>query len=481
MPRRPHTRTAFAAVFFSSLLACLVLLCAARPVPAFFTDVTVVDEAEMGREFDKMLRNMVPMVEDPLITEYVERVVKRVFEAMPPQPFRIKTAVINHSALNAFAVPGGYVYVFTGLLAQLETEDQFAAVVAHELAHVSQRHVADRMEKMEEVGYLSLLGSLAGIVVGSTSSGGNTAELGQALAVGSQAAGAAAYLTYTQENEREADHVGIQYLTAAGYNPAGMPETFDIMKKNQFRGRSSKLPPYLSTHPRTAERSNYLRQRVASMAEEVRQRGNSVEQFRRVQAVVRGKMSDPVWAEAMLTSIPAPERTCMDQMALGIVSARLKRTQDARDYFTNALACGGDDPLVLREAGRYYFMEGDFRQAGRYLQKALFKNPGDLYSLYYNARLMGEQGQYTSAIKYLRQILEKLPEDGEVHYYLGRYLGQDGQTFQAHLHLAYSAMYGRDPKQARFHARKAEALANTPEKTARLDTLRQDMAARYDD
>jgi predicted Zn-dependent protease len=415
------------------------------------------------------------MEEDPVINDYVKGVVDRVYEAMPPQPFRVTTAVIRNQSLNAFAVPGGYVYVFTGLLAQLETEDQLAAVIGHELGHVSQRHVIDRMSKMESVGYLSLLGTLAGFVIGTTGNS-NTSEMGQALVVGSQAAGAAAYLTYTQENERQADHVGLQYLVAAGYNPWGMPQTFDIMGKNQFRGRSSKLPGYLRTHPQTAERSAYLSDRIRNMDEDVRSRKDTTEKFLRVRAVIRGRMSDPVWAEATLAAIPEEKRICVDHMALGMAQARLKKTADARASFERALGCGAADPLVLREAGSYYFKEGDFDRARQFLQKALVMNPRDIYALYYNARLLGEQGEYPEAIKYMNKVREQLKTDAEVHYHLGRYLGASGDLFHAHLHLAYAGVYGNDPKQAQFHTKKAEALADTPDKQAELEELRQTRA-----
>ncbi|MBU1248105.1 MAG: M48 family metalloprotease [Proteobacteria bacterium] len=455
-------------------LWCIALsLCLLFPAPeahALFGKTTVVDENEMGREFDKKVRKMLPIVEDPFIHNYVEGVVNRVYETMPPQPFQVTTAVILNDSLNAFAIPGGFVYVFTGLLAQLESEDQLAAVISHELAHVSQRHVIDRMEKMEKVSLASTIGTLAGVFIGATGNA-DTSKMGQALAIGSQAAGQAAFLSYTQENEREADHVGINYLVAAGYNPAGMPETFELMLKTQFAGRSSTIPSYLSTHPKLSERAGYLHDRIKEMATDVVSRNNSLAQFRKVRSLVRGRLSDPTWAEATIVNMNPTEVSCYDRMALGMVNARMKHREPAEQAFEQALLCGGSDSLVLREAGSYYFKTGNFEKAKGYLQKSLFMNPRDVLTLYFNARLLGEEGHHSEAIRYLQEVLDQIKTDAEVYYYLGRYQGAAGDLFHAHLNLAYSALYGNDTKQYRFHLDKAQTQANTPEKKLELDTL----------
>ncbi len=465
-------------------LLCLVIIASLLTSPitanALFGDISVVDEAEMGREFDKKIRLMVPIVEDPMIHDYVEGIIKRVYKTMPPQPFRMTTAVIAHGSMNAFAVPGGFIYVFTGLLAQLETEDQLAAVISHELAHVSQRHVVDRMQKMKKVGVASLIGMLAGVFISATTKGSGR-EMGQALTVGSQAAGQAAFLTYTQENEREADHVGLNYLIEAGYNPNGMPETFDIMLKNQFRGRSNTLPNYLRTHPKLSERTGYLRSRIKNMSKEIRLRQNTRKTFLKVRALIRGRMSNATWAKATLSSMSENQRTCYDYMAIGMVNARLKHDALAKSAFEDALVCGGDDPLVLREAGAYYFKTGDFVQARQYLQKSLVINSRDIFCLYYNARLMGEQGYYKEAIGYLKQVLEQLKTDSEVYYHLGRYQGADGDYFHAHLNLAYSALMDNDLKQFNFHKKKATGLASTEDKKNELEKLNDKYKERNND
>lgn len=127
------------------LVAQLLLPLTARAF--FFGGVSLKDEKEMGHKFDVAIRSSLPMVDDPEVSKYVDGLVRRLVKAIPPQPFTFTSGVILHNAMNAFAIPGGHVYVFTGLIMNFEDESQLAGVLSHELAHVTQRHVASRLER----------------------------------------------------------------------------------------------------------------------------------------------------------------------------------------------------------------------------------------------------------------------------------------------------------------------------------------------
>ncbi len=456
-----------------TLLLLLVLAPCLVWTPAMaglFGEITIKDEIELGREFDQKLRKQLHLLEDPMVTTYVDDVVQGIVAHMPQKlPYPVTTAVINNRTMNAFAIPGGYVYVFTGLLLGMESEDEFAAVMSHELAHVSQRHVAKRYEDMQLANLGALLGMIGGALIGIAGQGEQASEAAQALMMTSQGAATAAFLLYTQENEREADHVGMNYLVAAGYNPNGMPDTFEHMIKNKWRNSSSNLPSYLATHPALSERIGYLRDRISRMPPEYVNRNTDNQRFLRVKAVLRGRIDDPSMVLAEYND--QAEHTCLDHMAAGMAALRLKKSNEARAFFDKALACGGDDPLVLREAGRFYFKEGSLDQAQPLLQKAMFLDPSDLLTQFYNARLLAEKKEYPAAIESMRIVLKGLPNDAEVHYHLGRMLGETGDIFHAHMHLAYAAIYDKDRKQAQFHMEKARALASAPQQKAEMAEL----------
>ena len=459
------------------LLVLLPTLVGGRASAALFGEITIKDEIELGREFDQKLRKQMRMLEDPMITSYVEDVVQGIVASMPNRlPYPVTTAVINNRSMNAFAIPGGYVYVFTGLLLGMDNEDEFAAVMSHELAHVSERHVAKRYEDMQLANLGALLGMIGGALIGITGQGEGSSEAAQALMIGSQGAAITAFLLYTQENEREADHVGMNYLLAAGYNPNGMPDTFELMLKNKWRNASSNLPSYLSTHPALSERVGYLRDRIRQMPPEYLNRKTDNQRFLRVQAVLKGRIDDPGMVLAQYDE--QTEHTCLEHMSAGMAALQLNKDALARQLYDKALACGGDDPLVLREAGRFFFKAGEFDRAQPILQKAMFLDPSDLMTLFYNARLLGEKKQYAAAIENMRKVLKGMPEEAEVHYHLGRMLGETGDLFQAHVHLAYAAIYSQDRKQAQFHMDKARGLAATPEQQAELADLEKMNEAR---
>ncbi len=474
-PDRLFPRRAVAALLALALAAGCLL----TPVPVraglLGGSFGIEEERELGQKYHTMIRARYPVVEDPEIVAYVRALVDRLYAQLPPQPFPANLTVIRNPALNAFATPGGYVYVFTGLITDLEHEDELAGVLAHELAHVSQRHVAKRIEQMQNVQLGMLAGMLAGMLLGTAGGGANMGEASQALMVGSMAAGTTAMLNYSRIDEREADQVGMDFLVGAGFPPEGMVGAFQKIRRKQYLAGSS-VPQYLSTHPDVAERIGYLQDRVNRLDDAVRQRPRDDARFVRVKTLVRARHADP---EAALGAFAQGEGDpALLAMGRGIVLSRRNRVAEAAAAFGEALGIAPEDPLVLREAGAFHYRSGDAAKAASYLTKASILNPKDLMALFYLGRLQADAGQTGPAVDYFRRVLDALPEDAEVHYHLGRTLGAAGDMFSGHLHLAYAGIYGLDQKQADFNRKKAQALAKTEEQKKELEKLEEVYKAR---
>jgi predicted Zn-dependent protease len=181
-------------------------------------------------------------VEDLEVAEYVRALGRRVAGHSDDPSASFTFFVIDQPAINAFAAPGGYVAVNTGLIRATETESELAAVMAHEIAHVTQRHIARRFEAMERMTIPTIAALAAAILVGSQSG-----EAGAAAIAAAQAGALQMQIDFTRANEKEADRVGMQTLARAGFDPHSMPSFFErLQTATRYYGRP---PEFLSTHP----------------------------------------------------------------------------------------------------------------------------------------------------------------------------------------------------------------------------------------
>ena len=438
-----------------ALVCALSLSHCVLPVRALaWGEFTLKDEKELGEKFNVLIRSRMPLVQDPEIVDYVTGIVNRIARTMPPQPFPFTVSVIQHNAINAFACPGGYVFVHTGLLLAMKNESEVAGVIAHEMAHITQRHIAGRIENSQLVGVLSILGALAGAFLGG--------QAGPAAMAGSLAAGQAAMLSYSRADEREADQVGMNYLTQAGYPPQGMVGAFEVLSRKQWL-MGGDIPSYLSTHPGLGERVKDMGVRVARMSAAQQDKKDDNARFLRVQALVRARYSDPQpAAQAFATQMKGPNR-CVALMGQGILASRQNRINDASASFAEALTCAPGDELIVREAGRFHYTKGDRVKGAALLEKAVSMNRNDTFALFYYARNLADSGKSAEAIEYARQVQRRVPDDSEVQELLARLYGETGQMFQANLHMAYSGLYENKENKVKQFMDKAKALAKTPD------------------
>lgn len=434
--------------FVALLVLLLFLAVQLVAVPAqafFFGGVTIKDEKEMGHKFDVMVRSNMGVVEDPEVSLYVNQIVERLVKTLPPQPFNFKAAVILHNALNAFAVPGGYVYVFTGLIMNLDKEEDLAGVLAHELAHVTQHHVASRLERAQFVTLGSLLLAIAGVAVGGSSGG--------AIAVGALGAGQSAMLNYSRIDETEADQIGLQYLVAAGYPPQGMVDGFKVLRQKSWMSGAN-VPTYLSTHPAIGDRINGLQARIQGMGKSVQGRTQDNKRFTRVKTLLWARYGDEQAAQQRFSG-----KDGLSCMGRGIVLARINRVNEANKAFDEALAASPNDPLVLREAGAFHYRKGDMSRADGLLRQAMRIDPRDYMASFFYARMLDETGRQAQASQYYKEVLRYVPEDAEVHEAYARSLGKTGDSAGAYIHMAYSALYSNNKKQAERYFNQAKALS----------------------
>ena len=261
---KQYFRKPIAGLMIVVWLTSLTLPSFAAPLPdlgdASSAIVSPDQEYRLGRAWLRQLRAQVPLIHDPLIYDYLYNLVYRLASASDIERPDIALVVINNAAINAFAVPGGVMGLNGGLLLNARTEDEVGGVIAHELAHLSQRHFARGVERSQQNSWAGLAALLASIAIAATAGG----EAGMAALATTQAASIDAQLRFSRANEQEADRIGMQTLVRADMNPAAMADFFEALQRS-MRYYGDLPPEFLLTHPVTESRITDARARAAQL------------------------------------------------------------------------------------------------------------------------------------------------------------------------------------------------------------------------
>lgn len=212
-----------------------------------YSIITLQQEYNLGRAWARLLRGQARIYEDALVSQYIEDLTWSLVSHSQLQDRRLEILVLDNPTINAFAAPGGIIGVHSGLILTAQSEGQLASVLAHELAHLSQRHFAAQLEEQRRNRPFFLASMLGSLLVAAADP-----EAGVAAIQSSMAASISSRLSFSRQNEREADYIGMQTLTSAGYSPFAMSEMFTRLQES---ARFSKKPPeFLLTHPVTQSR-----------------------------------------------------------------------------------------------------------------------------------------------------------------------------------------------------------------------------------
>jgi predicted Zn-dependent protease len=445
----------------SLLLVCLIANgCSSAPravqevIPAV-SQPSEDEDARISREFRREARKQLKFVNDPEVERYVDGVGRRILTALGPQPFDYRYFVINQSVLNAFAVPGGSIYVFSGLLDHAQNTDQLAAVMAHETTHVAKRHMA-RMSGMDPIALLGLLGAM---LAARSGAGG-----AQAAAVLSQGIAATRQIAYTRQLEMEADTLGLKFMTEAGYDPRAMVSFQKIMLKEQTLNPID-VPPYLLDHPLSQERvaNAELLIRTTKLNAPV---PAAADPLKKIQTLIRleNHEADKVIAEQKAL-IGESSNNSEPYQLLGIAFFSKGMWQEARRNLERALALNARSPGIHRDLGRVYTQLNEYSLAKAAFDRALALEPQDALAYLYLGELFEKQGDLGSAAgAYLNAsniaplwdkppfrlcvVYGKLNRLGDAYYYHGRslLLQDDDQRAAADFEKAVKVLGDNSPR-----------------------------------
>ncbi|MDM1243610.1 M48 family metalloprotease [Acinetobacter indicus] len=357
-------------------------------VPEIGAGVGLIDQQKermIGEKVYREVQRQMPVAQNPWLEDQLFSVFSHLLsQTQMGQP--IGLLIINDPQINAFAVPGGLFALNTGLVTSARNMDEVAGVMAHEIAHVTQRHYSRSQEAFKGQGLLALAGVLVGALVASQADG----DAGAAVMMGSQAALMDKQLTYSRNQEREADRIGMQYMYTAGYNPQSMADFFEVM--HRATSRVSFLPDFWFTHPLTTERMS-----------EARLRAN---QLPRVKSSLRDEEFDILKQYTLVVSNQATEQQ------LQVLASR--------NNFAAQLALAA-----------FYTRQGDYALAQETLDQA--KNHRRLHhliSLIQTDIYLG-QNKLSEAYKVISSPARIMPENRALNYKLAEVLIRQNQPAEA--------------------------------------------------
>ena len=222
-----------------------------------FDDLSPAQERQLGEAIMREVRRDPAWLDDPLAEEYINRLGQRLVMASGEVGHTFEFFIIKDAMLNAFALPGGYIGLHTGLIIAAQSESELAGVIGHEIGHVTQRHIAQLIGKQKQMSMVMLASLLAAIA-------SNNSRVGEAVVAAGAAGAIQAQLSYSRDFEREADRIGLQTLEAAGFDVRGMAGFFERLQRAS-RLYENNAPAYLRTHPLTTERISDMENRVMNM------------------------------------------------------------------------------------------------------------------------------------------------------------------------------------------------------------------------
>ncbi len=366
-------------------------------------------ERRIGEEAMRDIRLREPsFLEDQEVTTYLNRLGTRLVSASPDARQDFEFFLVQDRSVNAFAMPGGFVGVHTGLVIAAQNESELASVLAHEIAHISQRHLARMIGKQDQLAVPSIAAMIVAVLAARSNS-----DIGGAAMAAVTAGNIQSQLNYTRDFEREADRVGFQVLQRAGFDVQGMVSFFDRLQKFG-RLYDNNAPAYLRTHPLTSERIADMQNRADGAP--YRQLPDSVE-FQLVRAKLKAELGTPreavtVFEEQVQTRRFADEAAA--RYGLTAALARAKEFGRAEVQLPALRRLLGAHPMVELLAARIKAGKGDLKGARDLIGAALRQHATYRPLRYAELEYLQGLGLHQEAIATLSELGKLYPRDAQL-------------------------------------------------------------------
>lgn len=401
----------------------------------------VAEEQKIGEEVAAEARRRLPLINDYEIDAFISNMGQRIVKTLGTQPFKYEFFVVRDDSMNAFAIPGGKVFVHAGLISRASNEDEIAGVMAHEIAHANAHHSVRQQQKGQVANYATLLGVLLSAINPVVGSAAMTAGMSQQL-------------KYQRDFEREADFLGIDFAKKAGYEPAAMMGMLRKINAQQ-QLNPTVVPPYFQSHPLTGERMSYLESALGKSEWQVKTKAPT-EELLRVQAIARAnaqtrKEAVPDYERALAAATPQQRPEALE--LIGVLMAAGEDYTPAIGYLEEAEKAGRN---VDRELGRSYLRKGRLEDARPRLMRAAAAAPKDWNALADLGDLHYQLGEYQPSVDAYRKAVTAYPWLPDVEQSLGRALNKAGKVGEAFYWYGRASELQGQPAQALSYYQQAE-------------------------
>ncbi|MCL2590889.1 MAG: M48 family metalloprotease [Betaproteobacteria bacterium] len=385
-------------------------------------DFSLAQERQLGEEIMREVRRDPAWLDDPLVEEYINRLGQRLVAASAEPGRAFEFFVVKDPMLNAFALPGGYIGVHTGLILAAQSESELAGVLGHEIGHVTQHHIAQMVGKQKQMTMMMLASLLAAVAAGGS-------RASEAAIMAGAAGTSQAQLGYSRDFEREADRIGLQTLEAAGFDVRGMAGFFERLQRAS-RLYENNAPVYLRTHPLTTERISDMENRVMNMP--YRQVLDSPDfSYVRVRLRVQSlPAAEAVQAFAGLVA-GSPNDTVL-RYGLALAQLRFGRLEDAKHIFDDLRRTAKPSPFIAILSGEMAMARRDTDAAINAFSAACKAFPESMSAAYALADAQITGGRAQDAERNVRRALASRSSDMRLWGLLARANGALGKHTAQH-------------------------------------------------
>ncbi len=436
---------------------------------------SIGEERMIGEQLLYTIRSEFKVLDDPDISQYINDLGHSVLEVAGPQYFDYHFFVVKSNQFNAFAAPSGLIFFYTGLIKTMKNEDELLSVLAHEIGHVVSRHIAHRMSKQGKVTAATLLLGLASLALGN-------AALAQGLLTGSLAANEAIRLSFSRQDEEQADRLSYDWMKAMHRNPKSMEGMLKTMRRIS-RYRTNKLPAYLLTHPNPEVRLDYV-QSLSNIDHSAPGYYKKTDNFAflRFKYRVLSQSIEPeqlrVYCANTLASGRDPEQVTMAHYGMALLNARdtnfieaIKQLDLVRKKYPRKDILNVDLATLYMEAGKV-------DQALPILRQVYKRDRGDMYAAFRLAQAVEKKGDFVEAERMYKEVAKVMPEYSRLYYELGRLKADQGQQAISNFYLAKYYLYEGRMKFAKQYLKqstKSKSLSQSMKDEAQstLDRLKE--------